>query len=96
MTEKQTFDSVRWLASEVMLRRGALERLVNDGLEAFMVDCPHDDLTPEQAATVIAVMGNEAAIDALLDYWTAYDVARLRGEVPDARATVESPWLNGK
>jgi hypothetical protein len=95
MTE-QTFDSIRWLASEVLLRRGALERLVSDGLGAFMVDCPHDDLTPEQAATALAIMSNEAAAGALLDYWTAYDVARLKEEVPDARATVRSPWLNGK
>jgi hypothetical protein len=92
MAEKQTFDSIRWLASEVLLRRGALERLVNDGLEAFMADCPADDLTPEQTATVLALMGNDAAQEALLDFWTAYDIARLRGEVPDARAD-GNPWL---
>ena len=95
MTE-QTYDSIRWLASEILLRRGALDRLVDGDLDVFMKDCPHDDLTLEQAATVKAMMDNEKATEALYLFWDAYDSGREDGDVPDARATVASPWLNGK
>lgn len=91
--QEQTFNSIRWLASEVLLRRGALERLARDGVEAFMKDCPFDDLTPEQTATVTAVLDNDGTLDALHEYWVAYDVARLTGDIPDAR-TSANPWLD--
>jgi len=94
--QKQTFDAICWLGARIILKRGALEHLVNDGLEEFMADCPYDDFTPEQEATVLAVLGNEQAIDALCDYWTAYDVGRLQGTIPDANAGADSPWLNGE
>lgn len=91
---EQTFDSIRWLASEILLRRGALERLLDGGLEEFMEDCPHDDLTPEQAATVCAVLDNSLAMASLNDFWYYYDEGRESGEIPDARGSVRSPWLN--
>lgn len=93
---EQTFNSIRWLASEILLRRGALDRLLDDGLEAFMEDCPFDDLTPEQADTTEAVLDNDDAMDALRDFWFYYDEGREAGNIPDARATVAAPWLNGK
>lgn len=88
--EKQTFDSIRWLASEVLLRHGALDRLLNDGVEEFMQDCPYDDLTADQVATAEAVLDDDAAISALFDYWAAYDAGREAGDIP----AVRSPWLN--
>lgn len=87
---EQTFNSIRWLASEVLLRHGALDRLLNDGVGELMQDCPYDDMTDEQVATVEAVLDNDAAISALFDYWAAYDAGREAGEIPKAAA----PWLD--
>jgi hypothetical protein len=89
---EQNFNAIRWLASEVLLRRGALERLQVDGIEAYMKGCPFGGLSPEQEATVLALMGNDDAMDGLFLYWEAYTAGRESGEIPDAAA--RSPWLN--
>lgn len=86
----QAFNAIRWLASEVLLRHGALERLVNGGLDAFMADCPYGDLPKDQRGVVEALLCNVDAIDALADYWVAYDGGRADGSIP----AVKSPWLD--
>jgi hypothetical protein len=95
MTEKQTFDSVRWLASEALLHRGILERALATGdIDAIAADCGSDDLTDTQRATIKSVLEYAPTRDALLAYWAAYDKGRADGSIPDARATAANPWLD--
>lgn len=96
MSEKnETFEAVRWLASEVLLRQGTIERLLNEGVEVVMDDCPCDDLTLEQLATIEALLGNERAVDALISYWDAYTEGRHDGSIPSASSNTDNgnPWL---
>jgi hypothetical protein len=92
MTE-QTFYSIRYVASEAVLHRGVLERVLATGdIDAIAAGCGSDDLTDAQRATIKGVLEYAPTRDALLAYWAAYDKGRADGSIPQA----ESPWLNGK
>jgi hypothetical protein len=93
MGNEKTFDAVTWLAGRMLLDRGAIDTLLEDGLDAAMKGCPYNDLTPDQAATIEAMCCNTPAIEALRAYWEAYDAGRETGAVPNARALDSNPWL---
>lgn len=82
------YNAITWLAGRVFIERGFAEKLNEGGVDA--VDCPFDDLTDDQRAVIEAAAQVPELMDVVDDWWVAYDTARLRGEVPEARA----PWLD--
>lgn len=82
-------NTIIWIAGHTLLERRFADRLVEEGIDAVLDECPYDDLADDERATLEAVIAQPALCHIIDVYWTIYDTLRKAGKVPATR----SPWM---